>query len=140
MADAEAKPDQEKRAVLLDTNALMMQFQFYLDVETELKRVIPGPFQVIVPSVVIDELQALMDKGDPKTAGEAQMSIELAKTFKVVEAEGSGDQAIIKLAEKLDGLVVTNDKILRARLRAKGIPNVHMRSKAFLSVEGFPGF
>lgn len=139
MADEPEKDD--GKSVLLDANALMMQFQFYLDIERELQRVIPGPFTIVVPSSVVDELQVLGEHANQKTAEEARLSIALAKTFKVIEAPGTGDQAIIKLAEKLGNtVVVTNDKLLRARLRAKGIPNVHMRSKAFLSVEGFPGF
>lgn len=130
----------EKRPVVVDTNALMMQFQYYLELESELQRVIPGPFEVIVPDTVIDELENLVDENDGKQAEEARLAIELADTFEVVEVEGSGDDAVIEFAADLDdAVVVTNDKLLRARLRAKGIPNVHMRSKAFLSVEGFPG-
>ncbi len=128
------------RIVIVDTNALMMQFQYYLDLETELQRVMPGPFDVVVPSSVVDELETLSAEGNGKSAEEARLAIELAHTFEVVETEGQGDEAIIDLASsRKEAVVVTNDKLLRARLRAKGIPNVHMRSKAFLSVEGFGG-
>jgi CPA2 family monovalent cation:H+ antiporter-2 len=90
----------------------------------------------------VDELERLTEKKEGKEAEEARLAIELAETFTIHETElDDGDAAIIQLAEDLEGaIVVTNDKLLRARLRAKGIPNVHMRSKAFLSVEGFPGF
>ncbi|MDX1611400.1 MAG: twitching motility protein PilT [Candidatus Thermoplasmatota archaeon] len=141
MPDEDAST-QEKRPVILDANALMMQFQYYLDLETELQRVIPGAYNIHVPQAIVDELEVLAEKNEGKTAEEARLSIELAKTFHVVESDAKdGDTAVIQLAEDLEGaVVVTNDKLLRARLRAKGIPNVHMRSKAFLSVEGFPGF
>lgn len=129
-----------KRNVVVDANALMMQFQYHLDLETELQRVMPAAFEVLVPSTVVDELEALTEDSGGKEAEEARLAIELAETFEVVDVDGKGDEAIIEFAASLDdAVVVTNDKLLRARLRAKGIPNVHMRSKAFLSVEGFPG-
>lgn len=128
------------RTVVVDTNALMMQFQYYLELESELERVMPGKFDVVVPDSVIDELEKLVEENNGKQAEEARLAIELAETFEIVEVDEEGDEAIIELASSLDdSVVVTNDKLLRARLRAKGIPNVHMRSKAFLSVEGFPG-
>lgn len=138
--DGEDAQASQERPVVVDTNALMMQFQYYLELESELQRVMPGAFRVVVPEAVIDELERLVEANDGKQAEEARMAIELAGTFEVVPSKKAGDEAIIELASKLDdAVVVTNDKLLRARLRAKGIPNVHMRSKAFLSVEGFPG-
>jgi len=127
----------ETRAVILDTNALMMQFQFYVDIEIDLKRILGFPFHIVIPSSVVAELKRLAKTGTPKEKGEARMALELAKTFQIEAVEGDTDTAILRLAEKLNGVVVTNDKILRARLRAKGIPNVHMRSKAFLTLEGY---
>jgi len=133
-----------KRTVIVDANALMMQFQYHVDLEQELERVIPGAFEVIVPDEVIDELETKADEASGKTAEEARLGIELAETFDVVEVEGDfakTDDAIVQMASGMeDSVVVTNDKLLRAQLRAQGIPNVHMRSKAFLTVEGFPGF
>lgn len=137
---SESEGSDPARTVVVDTNALMMQFQYYLDLETELRRVMPGTFEILVPSAVIDELETLVAKNEGKEAEEARLAIELAETFEIVETEAEGDDAVIELAADLDdAVVVTNDKLLRARLRAQGIPNVHMRSKAFLSVEGFPG-
>ncbi|MGQ0536398.1 MAG: type II toxin-antitoxin system VapC family toxin [Methanobacteriota archaeon] len=132
-------PPPERRVVLLDSNALMMQFQFHVDIESELKRILDFDFDVVVPSTVLDELKGLTKKLAGKDAQEAKLAIELAKTFRIEKTDAEGDAGILRLAEKLSGIVVTNDKILRARLRAKGIPNVHMRSKAFLTLEGFPG-
>jgi rRNA-processing protein FCF1 len=133
-----------KRTVIVDANALMMQFQYHVDLEQELERVIPGAFEVIVPDEVIDELETKADEASGKTAEEARLGIELAETFDIVEVEGDfakTDDAIVQMASGMENsVVVTNDKLLRAQLRAQGIPNVHMRSKAFLTVEGFPGF
>lgn len=129
-----------KRFILLDTNALMMQFQFSVDIENELRRILDVPYEIVVPDIVVGELRHLASSLAGKDRGEAVMAIKLAQTFRVVRAEGPADTGILRLAEKLGAIVVTNDKILRARLRAKNIPNIHLRSKAFLTVEGHIGF
>lgn len=128
-------PKTPPRYVILDTNALMMQFQFHIDLESELKRILDFQYEMVVPSTVKDELSAIASEGAGKDAAEARMALELAKTFKELPS-GPGDPGILRLAEELGAIVVTNDKILRARLRAKDVPNVHMRSKAFLTIEG----
>lgn len=129
-----------KRFIVLDTNALMMQFQFSVDIENELRRIIDVNYEVVVPDVVVGELRHLAATLSGKDRGEAIMAIRLAQTFRIVRAEGPADTGILRLAEKLNAIVVTNDKILRARLRAKNVPNIHLRSKAFLTIEGHIGF
>lgn len=131
---------QPRRFIILDTNALLMQFQFSVDIENELRRLLDFDFEVVVPDVVLGELRHLAGSMTGKDRGEALMALRLAHTFRLVRAEGPADTAILRLAEKLNGIVVTNDKILRARLRAKNLPNIHLRSKAFLTVEGHLGF
>lgn len=133
-------PGSERRPVLLDTNALMMQFQFSVDVEAELRRVLDVPYEIVVPSAVLDELEALVEESAGKEKQEAKLALQMAKGFRVVPTDTEGDAGILRLAEKLGAVVVTNDKVLRARLRAKNVPNIHMRSKAFLTLEGHVGF
>ena len=126
--------------VILDSNALMMQFQFHIDIEKEVNRLLGGNYQMVVPQIVVDELSRIAKEGAQKEATEARMAVELAKTFQIVESPGDGDTGILRVAEKLNAVVVTNDKRLRAQLRAKGIPNIYMRSRAFLTIEGhIPG-
>ena len=128
------------KTVILDSNALMMQFQFHIDIEREVRRILNINFDVVVPTTVVKELERLSREGTAKEQGEARMALELAKTFRVEESPGDGDVAILRIAEKLNAVVVTNDKRLRATLRAKDIPNIYMRSRAFLTLEGhIPG-
>jgi rRNA-processing protein FCF1 len=129
-----------KKFILLDSNALLMQFQFSVDIENELRRILDVPYEIVVPDLVVGELRHLAGSMTGKDRGEAVMAIKLATTFKVVKTEGPADTGILRLAEKLGAIVLTNDKILRARCRAKNIPNIHLRSKAFLTVEGHIAF
>ncbi|MFA5860116.1 MAG: PIN domain-containing protein [Candidatus Thermoplasmatota archaeon] len=128
------------KVVILDTNALMMQFQFHIDIEKEVNRILGGNYEVVVPSIVVDELHRIAKEQTGKDQGVARMAAELAKTFRIEDAPGDGDTGILKLAARLNAVVVTNDKRLRATLRAKDIPNIYMRSQAFLTLEGhLPG-
>ncbi|HUR70009.1 MAG TPA: hypothetical protein VM370_12250 [Candidatus Thermoplasmatota archaeon] len=124
------------QTVILDSNALMMQFQFHIDIEKEVNRLLGGNYGMVVPQIVVDELARIAKEGAGKEAAEARMAIELAKTFQIVESPGDGDTGILRLAERINAIVVTNDKKLRAQLRAKDIPNIYMRSRAFLTIEG----
>lgn len=128
------------RIVILDSNALMMQFQFHVDIEKEVRRILTFNFEVVVPRIVVEELDRLAKQGAQKEAAEARMARQLAETFRIEVSPGDGDTGILRLAERLNAIVVTNDKVLRARLRAKDIPNIYMRSRAFLTIEGhIPG-
>lgn len=135
-APADDEGVSEPRSVVLDSNALMMQFQFHVDIESELNRILDFDYEIVVPDLVLEELTNIAKESTGKDQHEARMAVELAKDFETREAPTDGDDGIVQLADAIDGIVVTNDKILRARLRAKDIPNVHMRSKAFLSMEG----
>jgi rRNA-processing protein FCF1 len=126
--------------IILDTNALMMQFQFHVDIEKEVKRILSGNYEIVIPTIVVHELERLAKQGTAKEQTEARMAVELAKTFKVVDAPGEGDTGILRLAEKMNAIVVTNDRRLRASCRAKNIPTIYMRNQAFLTIEGhIPG-
>jgi len=115
--------------VILDTNALLMPFQFGINLSTELKRLL-GSFEIIVPSSVLDELKKLKPRGSVKAA-EA-----LALKYRVWSTEGKGDEAILSLAEELKAIVVTNDKGLMRALKKLKLPVIHLRSRTHLVLSG----
>ncbi len=119
-------------SVLLDANALMMPFQFSLDLEEELKRLL-GDYEVLVPSSVLRELEGLS-----KTDGRARAALELASRYRVVEVPGEGDQAIFSAAVERSSAVLTNDSKLRRRLRRADIPVIYLRGRSKLQAEGIP--
>ena len=116
--------------ILLDTNVLLMPFQFRLNLQAELKRLF-GEVDLVVPSPVMDELR-LLAEGDRDALG----ALRLAETFGVVEAAGSADDALIDLGVRWKAPVATNDAALLERLRAAGVPRVFLRSRNHLVVEG----
>ncbi len=122
----------EKTVVLLDANALMMPFQFSIDLEGELTRLL-GVYDLVIPSSVLNEI-----KGLAQTDRRAKAALDLASRYPVLEVEGRGDDAIVAAAQTREAVVVTNDRGLRRRLRKAGVPVVYMRGKAKLEAEGLP--
>ena len=118
------------QAVLLDTNALLLPFQFRLNLEAELRRLI-GDHELYVPSPVLDELRGLS-----KTTQEAKAALRLASRFRLLDAEGEADDVIVEAAARMRAVVVTNDAGLLRRLKEARVPRVFLRSRSHLVVEG----
>jgi len=66
----------------------------------------------------------------------AKSALSFSERYRTISANGNPDDSIIELAEKEKGVVVTNDRILKKRLREKNIPVVYLRGKNHLEIEG----
>lgn len=111
--------------VILDTNALLMPFQFSLNLDKEIQRLV-GDTQIYVPSSVIDELRSL-DRKAP---------LELAKRYRKFSVEKKGDDGVLEAANKLNGMIVTNDKGLKKRALEEKIAVGFLRSETHLELVG----
>jgi rRNA-processing protein FCF1 len=114
--------------VLLDTNALLMPFQLGLDLEGEIARAV-GRCRVVVPEVVLAELQAMEAR-----LRDGRAALRFAERFEVLASEGVGDDAIMDLARRTGGIVVTGDRELIARLRAEGLRVLRPRQRKRLEL------
>ncbi len=112
-------------SVVLDTNALMMPFQFNINLDFELQRLFGDP-DVYVPSCVKDELRGLNRKD----------ALMLAEKYEEYEVDKERDEGVLEAAAKLDAVMVTNDGSLRKRALEKGIPVAFLREKSYLAVDG----
>jgi rRNA-processing protein FCF1 len=113
--------------VILDTNALLAQFQFNIDLIGELGRLL-GAFEIFIPNSVLGELDNVKDRN-------VKAARTFAKKYEVVHTEKKGDEAILELAEKMKAVVVTNDKELRKRLKKMDLKVVYMRQKSHLAAD-----
>jgi hypothetical protein len=120
--------------IILDTNFLLIPFQFKVDIFPELERAIKGSYKVYVTDGVIRELKSL----DQRIARAAR---ELASRLPVIETGEDGmknvDTALLKLALEKNTIICTNDKILIEKLRSKGLPVIYLRQKKYLVLEGY---
>jgi len=118
------------RLVLLDANALLMPFQFRVNLDREIQRLL-GDADVALPKPVLAELEFLAERDR-----EARAGLRLARRYRMIDATGSADDALLDLAATLRAVVVTNDQPLLERLREKGIPRLFLRSRNHLVAEG----
>ncbi len=118
------------RTVLLDANALLMPFQFRLNLEAELRRLL-GDVDIAVPAPVLEEVRLLATHDRHARAAE-----RLAARYRVVEGHGSADDALLELGAALHAVVVTSDQPLLDRLTKEGVPRIFLRSRSHLVLEG----
>ncbi|MCI4350832.1 MAG: DNA-binding protein [Thermoplasmata archaeon] len=112
--------------VLLDANALFLPFVAGTDLEGEIRRLIEQA-EIRVPSSVLRELRRLVARGE----AHAREALELAGRFAVTPNQGVGDAALVALARAGDA-VVTADRELQGRLRARGVEVLTPRDRVHL--------
>jgi rRNA-processing protein FCF1 len=125
--------------VILDSNFLMIPFQFNLDVFQEIEYLLQKKVDFIVPSGVKSELTGISARGG-EGAAEASLALQLASRCRVVEVSldpgETVDDAIVKASQKLGAVVATTDVELKTRLKTLKVPVVYLRDKSKLEVDG----
>ena len=135
MASDWVRGDQGYRVVVLDSSAALMPFEFSIDLEGELKRLL-GAILIIVPISVETELRLLAQQSSGEKKGKVQAALKLIERFEKAGVEAlSADDAVLMCALKRKGVAVTNDTKLRQRLHAVGVPVVFLRGKQQLALE-----
>ena len=135
MAFNRVRRDKIRKTVILDTSALLSFFEFSVDWEKELSRLLDG-YCIVVPSQVIKELKVLSQQTASERKRKAAACVKLAKRYKTVDTKaGNADDAVIEAAKQTQGVVVTNDTELRKRLKQDSIPVIYLRGKKKLALE-----
>jgi len=114
--------------VVLDTNALLMPFESKLNIDLELQRLL-GDCEIFVPGPVIGELRRSESK-------HADVALKLARKYQKFETSIQGDNGVIEAARQLGAYVVTNDYLLRGKLRRLGLKAILLRSNNHLAIDG----
>ena len=118
----------------------MMMIQLGVDVVEELKLLLPSYYDLIVPSIVIDELVSLKKKvkGKDKIACSIALQIAQSDDFIIayVDKTDHVDNLLLNIFTDMD-VLCTNDKILRKRAKKRGITVVYLRQHRFLEVDGY---
>jgi len=99
----------------LDANALLLCARSTFPLEAEVERIV-GSAEIMVPSSVLRELDALVARGVP----DAGLARSLADRHSRIDHPGSGDDSILGLAIDREAFVVTADRDLSERLLDAG--------------------
>jgi rRNA-processing protein FCF1 len=133
MASDRVRGDKIYKTVILDSSAILMFFEFSVHWEKELDSLL-GAHCILVPTAVKKELNilAMHSRGQKKAAAALKL---IAKYETIDEDAVSADEALIKIAEKTHGIVVTNDIELRKRLKNRGFSVIFLRGKKKLVLD-----
>jgi len=117
--------------VIIDTNGLMVPFQFNVDIFDELERL--GYNEFIVPQAVIDELNSLKRKSKGKDKIASKVALSLVERCNVINIKGNADKIIESLCKDIEADVFTNDIELKEKLIKNGIKVVYLRQRNCLA-------
>lgn len=127
--------DKIHKTVILDSSAVLMLFEFSIDLEKELTRLL-GNYHIVIPTPIVRELEFLSENGKGEKKTKAKASLKLIKKYDTINVdEKGGDDSILDLAKKINGIVVTNDRELRSRLKKLSSSVIFLRSKKKLVME-----
>ncbi|MFC3960130.1 PIN domain-containing protein [Halovivax cerinus] len=134
--------------VALDTSALMMPVELDVRLFDELDRLLAsgprpidlqgaeelteaGGYEPVAPQPVLEELRRLSEKGGTEgTAASVGHDLATERCLPVDTEESYADDALVELArEGMVDAVVTNDRPLRERVLAEGIPVLALRGR-----------
>lgn len=127
----------KRRRVVVDTNFLLMPYEYGIDLPSELLRIVHGPITLVMSSGTQRELETLAGRNG-RRATAARFVLQnlplIRSKFPVEVAPSSGevDKWIIKFAQDNEVAVATNDVPLRKRLLAMGVPVIAMKGKSKL--------
>ncbi len=116
--------------VILDTNMLLVPYQFGVDIISEIRRIMPEK-KIGVLRGTLKELEGI---GEKKGVKLAKMIVE-KHVDRVFDHEGKVDDALVEMAER-GAVIATNDKELKKRVLEAGGKIVYLRKKRILEVMG----
>lgn len=112
-----------------------MPFEFSVDLESELQRLL-GTAYIVVPLSVDAELRHFAQSDTGERRGKARAALQLIEKYEKAQVEAlNADDAVLMCALKRKGYVVTNDTALRKRLRAAKVPVIFLKGKAQLALD-----
>lgn len=124
-----------EKTVILDSSAIMMLFEFQINLEDELTRLL-GIYRIIIPKPIYEELKFLSINGKGKKRIIAKASLKLIEKYNIVDSdEKTGDDSVLSIAKKTKGIVVTNDKELKDNLKKISLSVIFLRAKKKLVME-----
>ncbi|MEM4347553.1 MAG: nucleotide-binding protein [Candidatus Altiarchaeota archaeon] len=120
--------------IFIDTNFWLLPYIKKIDIFSEIERLVPEKYEILVSESVIEELKKIQKKGNGKEKIAAEIALILIeKKAKKIPNGKNTDKLILKISEKENMIICTNDKNLRKKLKEKSLRVIGMRGKEKLS-------
>lgn len=117
--------------IVLDTNALVYAAKYKIDIIKAIRQKL-GITGVYVPNLVVNELKNLSKNADKKADKDAAwLAYQIVMKNKITELEltGKTDEAIMAYAVRHKASVLTNDTLLKFKLKQLGVRAYNIRQK-----------
>ena len=138
------KGKNDYKKILLDTNFLLIPYQFRVDIFTQIDRIIHLQYKIFVLDKSVEELKKIVEgqKGKNRDAAKIALKLIAIKNIRIIKTESDKktDEAIAELSQKDKYIVATQDKDLKRRLINQGIEVIVLRQKKILVLVNDKGF
>lgn len=127
-----------QKTVILDTNFLLIPYQFNVDILAEIARICDFKPEIVILDRTLEELEKIKNeqKGKNKLAASFALTLLKKKDLKIIctHSKKHVDDLLVEQAEK-GAIIATQDFALKKRIRAKKCRLIILRSKNFLKLE-----
>ena len=117
---------------VLDTNFLLLPYQFKIDIFRELDGIVNG-YEPVISTTIHNEIKKLSKrKGKHGMAAKFAMRIVEANEIKTIKTKVTADEWILEYCSKTGAIACTNDIKLKKALKSKKIKVIGLKSKSRL--------
>jgi rRNA-processing protein FCF1 len=125
------------KRIILDTNFLLIPYQFKVDIFSEIERICSFKYKLCVMDKTLDELDKIVKEQKGKNRHAAMLGVMLLAqkgAVKIKSKKKKVDDAIVEEASKGDCIVATQDAELKRKLKKKGISLIVLKQKSHLGL------
>lgn len=124
------------RRVIIDTNFLMIPYQFKVDIFSEFSRICHFNYELFVFEGSVNELRKITENQSGKDKKAAQLALKLVrmKNIGIIKSGGKDVDALMLENVDKDTIVATQDIILKKNLLKKGASVIILRQKKYLQL------
>ncbi len=121
-----------REIVVLDTNMLLVPYQFGVDILEEIQRLLPGA-RIVTVKPVLKELEKIERQGLHGRLG-VRIARKILERVEILDTpEKPVDTLLVELAEK-GYIIATNDKELKKRVWERGGSVIFLREESHLEL------
>jgi len=122
----------QKKIIILDTNILIHCIKFKIDIESELRRILPFNFETCILDNTLTEMKFLEDKKETKLI--SKILQQLVKKFKVIQSpKAKVDDSLVALANE-NTIIATQDREIKKQIKT---PIIIIRSRNHLELMNY---
>ena len=125
------------KRIILDTNFLLIPYNFKVDIYEEIKRIVHDECLICIIDRTRYELDKILNtqKGKDKAAAKFALDlIDKKKPESIITENQHVDESILLLAEQEDCIVATQDKELKDKLKQLKRKIIVLRQKNHLEI------